>query len=265
MNRLFLSFSLTAATLVAAPLTAQDDDERIVVRVTDVQGRIIPFAHVRIENGVARVADDSGRAVFNSPPRDELRLQVRRMGFSPFIGPAQRDSVTGEYIADLIPLPRALDAVTVAGRRDTPLARTGFYDRMERVQKGAYAARLITPEELDFRNPMSVTQMLSGENLVKVSPAGYRKNVLLSRNPGCAMTIILDGQRAVGTLEESIGFRPNKPPASILMSVDELVNIQSVAAIEIYGSMASAPVEFQRAAGNSGGCGLVVLWTGSRK
>ena len=112
---------------------------------------------------------------------------------------------------------------------------------------------------------MSVTQMLSGENLVKVSPAGYRKNVLLSRNPNCAMTIILDGQRAVGTLEESIGFRPNKPPASILMSVDELVNIQSVAAIEIYGSMASAPIEFQRAAGNSGGCGLVVLWTGSRK
>ncbi len=265
MNRLILALSLVATAVVAAPLGAQDDEERIVVRVTDVQGRVIPFAHVRIENGVARVADDSGRAVFNSPPPEELRLQVRRMGFSPFVGPAQRDSVTGEYIADLAPLPRALDAVTVAGRRNTPLARNGFYDRMERVQKGAYSARLITPEELDFRNPMSVTQMLSGESMVKVTPAGYRKSVLMSRNPGCAMTILLDGQRALGTLEESIGFGPNKPPASMLISVDELVSVQSVAAIEIYGSMASAPVEFQRAAGNSGGCGLVVLWTGSRR
>lgn len=249
--------------LTASTASAQAD--RTVVRVTDVQGRVIPFAFVQIENGASRVADDSGRAVFNSKPPASIRLQVRRMGFSPFIGWAKHDSVTKEFVADLVPLPRALDAVSISGRRDTPLARRGFYDRMERVQNGAYSARMITPEELDLRNPMSITQMLSGDRFVKVTPAGNGKQILLSRNPGCAMTILLDGHRAVGTLEESIGFQPNKPPMSMLMSVDELVSAHSLAAIEVYGSMASAPVELQRAAGNSGGCGLVALWTGSRR
>ncbi|HVH39696.1 MAG TPA: carboxypeptidase-like regulatory domain-containing protein [Gemmatimonadaceae bacterium] len=256
-------FVTTLLLLTASATILQAQAKHIQVRVTDVQGRAIPFAFVQIENGASRVANDSGRVEFNTPAPDSIRLQVRRMGFSPFIGWADKDSVTGEFVADLIPLPRALDAMTVEGRRDTPLARRGFYDRMERVQRGAYSARMITPEELDARNPMTISQMLSGERFVKVMPQGG-KPVLMSRNPGCAMTILLDGHRATGTLEEGVGFGP-KPPVGLLMSVDELVTAHSVAAIEIYGSMASAPVELQRAAGNSGGCGLVALWTGSRR
>lgn len=259
MNRLLALLLLATASTAAA-----QQDRSTTVRVTDVQGRVIPFAFVQIENGASRVANDSGRAVFNMKTPDSLRLQVRRMGFSPFVGWARPDSASKELIADLIPLPRALDAVTVQGRRDTPLARRGFYDRMERVQKGAFAARMITPEELDMRNPMSVSQMLSGDRFVKVTPMNG-KQVLLSRNPGCAMTILLDGHRAMGTLEEAVGFGPGAPPARSLMSVDELISAHSLAAIEIYGSMASAPVELQRAAGNSNGCGLVALWTGSRR
>ena len=259
MNRLLALLLLATASTAAA-----QQDRSTTVRVTDVQGRVIPFAFVQIENGASRVANDSGRAVFNMKTPDSLRLQVRRMGFSPFVGWARPDSASKELIADLIPLPRALDAVTVQGRRDTPLARRGFYDRMERVQKGAFAARMITPEELDMRNPMSVSQMLSGDRFVKVTPMNG-KQVLLSRNPGCAMTILLDGHRAMGTLEEAVGFGPGAPSARSLMSVDELISAHSLAAIEIYGSMASAPVELQRAAGNSNGCGLVALWTGSRR
>jgi hypothetical protein len=254
---------LVSLLLLAGPVMAAAQDKNTTVRVTDVQGRVIPFAFVQIENGASRVADDSGRVVFNTAPPARLRLQARRMGFQPFIGYAKRDSVTGEFIADLMPTPRALDAVTVEGRRDTPLARRGFYDRMERVQKGAYAARMITPEEMDLRNPMSISQMLSGDRFVKVQPS-QGKQILMSRHPGCAMTILLDGHRATGTLEEAIGYGP-RPDMRGLMSVDELVSAHSVAAIEIYGSMAAAPIELQRAAGNSGGCGLVALWTGSRK
>lgn len=260
MNRMLALLLASIAT--ASVAVAQD--RATTVRVTDVQGRVIPFAFVQIENGASRVADDSGRVVFSMKTPDSLRLQVRRMGFNPFIGWARKDSVSQEFVADLIPLPRALDAVTVQGRRDTPLARRGFYERMERVQKGAYSARMITPEEMDMRNPMSITQMLSGDRFVKVTPMNG-KQVLLSRNPGCAMTILLDGHRAMGTLEEAVGFRPGAPAARTLMSVDELISAHSVAAIEIYGSMASAPIELQRAAGNSGGCGLVALWTGSRR
>lgn len=258
MKSLLFSLCLLGMTSLGA------QSNGVVVRVTDVQGRAIPFALVQIANGATRVADDSGRAVFGGGDRDSLRLDVRRMGFNPFIGWAKRDTATKEFIADLIPLPRALDAVTVEGRRDTPLARTGFYDRMERVQKGAYSARMITPEELDRRNPLNISHILAGERHVRVTPMN-NKPVLLSRNPGCAMTILLDGLRAQGTLEEAIRTGPGAPPISTLQSVDELVNAASVAAIEIYGSMAAAPVELQRAAGNSGGCGIVAFWTGSRR
>jgi hypothetical protein len=259
-------FSALSLLLAVAPLAAdaQKKDDT-VIRVTDVQGQVIPFALVQIENGASRIADDSGRAVFNASSPDSLRLQVRRMGFSPFIGWSRRDTTTGEFVADLIPLPRALNEVTIEGRRDTPLARRGFYERMERAQRGAYSARFITPEELDLRNPMALTHILSGDRFIKVTPAGYRKYVLLSRNPNCAMTILLDGMRASGTLEEGVGSGPGRPPMNTLISVDELVQVSSVAAIEIYGSMASAPVELQRAAGNSAGCGLVAIWTGSRR
>lgn len=249
--------------LLALPAVAPAQEKTTNIRVTDIQRRPIPFAFVQIENGASRVADDSGRVVFNTAPPARLRLQVRRMGFQPFVGYAMRDSITGEFVADLAPSPRALDAVTIEGRRDTPLARRGFYDRMERVQKGAYNARMITPEELDQRNPMTVSQMLSGDRFVKVTPSNG-KQILMSRQPGCAMAILLDGQRALGTLEEGIGYGP-RPSMNMLMSVDELVSAHSLAAIEIYGSVAHAPVELQRAAGNTGGCGLVALWTGSRR
>jgi hypothetical protein len=48
------------------------------------------------------------------------------------------------------------------------------------------------------------------------------------------------------------------------MSIDELITASSVAAIEIYGSVMSAPVELQRVAGSQG-CGIIAIWTGSRR
>jgi len=249
--------------LAAGPLAAQSD--RVVVQVTDVRGNAIPFAFVQIVNGAIRVADDSGRAVFNIKPKDSLNIQARRIGFEPYIGWVKKKADSPYFIADLIPLARTLDPVTVRGRRDTPLARTGFYDRVERVQKGAFSARMITPEELDLRNPFQFTHVLAGDNLVKVTPMSG-KQVLMGRGITCAMTILLDGQRLTGTLEEAVG-NPNPPPTSSLAAIDELITAASVMAVEIYGSAAAVPVELQRAAGSrmAQGCGLIAIWTGSRR
>ena len=249
--------------LLAPGLRAQG--ERAVVQVTDVRGNAIPFAYVSIVNGVSRVADDSGRASRRRRVPDSLNLQVRRMGFDPFTGWVKRNATTGTFITDLIPLPNALDPVTVSARANTPLARTGFYDRATRVQRGAFSARIITPEELEFRNPIRLTQVLAGDRFIKVQPMNG-KAVLQGRGPLCAMTILLDGQRLLGTYEEAIG-NPNPPPMSSLAAIDDIVTGPSIAAIEIYGSAAAVPVELQRVAGSrmAQGCGLIAIWTGSRK
>jgi hypothetical protein len=42
------------------------------------------------------------------------------------------------------------------------------------------------------------------------------------------------------------------------------VTAQSIAAIEIYASVASIPAELQRTAGNVQ-CGLIAIWTGRRR
>lgn len=254
------AFGLLAAT---APLAAQQD--RVTVLVTDVRGNAVPYAFVQLGNGASRVADDSGRVVFNVKPADSLNIIARRIGYQPYVGWAKRPEGKDYYLADLVVMPRSIDPVTVRGRAETPLARTGFYDRVERVQKGAYAARMITPEELDLRNPIRLSQMLAGDSYVKVTP-NNGKQVLMGRGIMCAMTVLVDGQRLVGTYEEAVG-NPNPPPMSSLAAIDDVVPVASIAAMEIYGSLAAVPVELQRVAGSrmAQGCGLLAIWTGSRR
>ena len=260
------SFRTALAALVALllPAVASAQQERIVVRVLDPQTKPIPYALVTLRDGVSRVADDSGMVVFNEAPKDSMRLVARRIGYDPFGGWVTRSEVTGEFAIALRILPRSIQAVQITERANTPLGRSGFYDRVQRVQRGAYSARMITPEELEIRNPIRLTQMLQGENLVRVQRFDMNRSMLTGRGGTCGMTILLDGMRVSGTLEELLENRTNPPPVSTLTSIDDLVTAQSIAAIEIYASVASIPAELQRTAGNVQ-CGLVAIWTGSRR
>lgn len=173
----------------------------------------------------------------------------------------------------LASLARQLAVVRVEDRANTPLARRGFYDRMERAQRGSFQARFITPEELDVRNPAQISQVLGGESMVRVvRQAG--KVVLSGRGTGCAMAVLVDGLLLRGMVEEvytSDGIREHGNNAVRIeqflrarQSVDEAVTAMSIAAIEIYPRAQTAPVELQRAAGAEA-CGIVALWTGKRR
>lgn len=248
--------------LVAVPLGAQDD--RMVVRVFDADGKPIPYALVTLRDGVSRVADDSGRVSFNEAPEDSVRFQARRVGYEPFFNWVDRSPSAGDYPILLRVLPRSIQSVQISARANTPLGRSGFYDRVQRVQRGAYSARMITPEELEQRNPIRLTQVLRGESTVSVRRVGMDGAMLTGRGGNCSMSILLDGMRVTGTYEETLDNRINPPPLSMLTSVDNLIPIQSVAAIEIYASVNSIPAELQRSAGNVQ-CGLVAIWTGRRR
>jgi hypothetical protein len=280
VNARQLALSLS---LLLLPAAASAQGELITVAVLDSAQRVIPFAFVQLDGGALRTADDSGRVSFRSTSRDSIRVHVRRMGFIPFQG-YLRDAGEGRYAVTLAAAPRSLQAVQVEERLNTSLARTGFYDRMERVQKGAYAARLITPEELDMRNPAKVTQMLHGESAIRITTVSNRP-VVLGRGGNCGMNIILDGHKMTGGMEELKNIDQNpqlrrdmmrvwgnaraeqevlEEHAKMLTSVDELINAGSVAAIEIYYSAASVPIEFQRMSGKNS-CGAIVIWSGARK
>jgi len=258
MNRLLTALLLTVAS------AAHAQDTRTVVRVFDAEAKPVPYALVSLRDGVSRVADDSGRVVFSEAPKDSVRFQARRLGYEPFFGWVTQTEATSDFPILLRVLPRSIATVQVSGRANTPLGRSGFYDRVQRAQNGAYAARMITPEELELRNPVKLTQMLQGENAVRIQRFDMNRSLITGRGGQCGMSILLDGMRVTGTLEELLENKTNPPPVSSLTSIDDLIPANGVAAIEIYSSAASIPVELQRSLG-SGACGLIAIWTGRRR
>ncbi len=274
------------ALAVAGRAAAQSTAPRVVVR--DSTGRPIPYASVQSGGSVPRVASDSGIVLLTVPRSDSLKLLARRIGFQAWEGWVRPDPA-GDYLVLLRPLPQNIDRVTIY-ERDTPLARTGFYDRMERVSKGAIVARFWTPEAIELRNPSRTSALMEGENIVRVRTMSG-KPVLTGRGGTCPMGLIVDGQRVTHTVEEistregedeiqEIMVRMRRdsrwgPPQALRQaaereflytreSIDDLVNSLAVVAIEIYSSIANAPAELQRNAPPYA-CGLVVVWTGRRR
>jgi hypothetical protein len=88
------------------------------------------------------------------------------------------------------------------------------------------------------------------------------------------MTILVDGQRVRGTLQDDIS---SEVPQSInpsgsrqvgsdvlRLSLDNIVDVRSVMGIEIYPSTANAPVDLIPIGGR-GSCGFVAIWTRARR
>ena len=272
-----LVFTAALSLLLAFALHAQSP--ATTVRVVDQRGAPVPHAVLDVGGGSPRIADDSGRITMHFDS-DTTTVRVRRMGFAPFFGPVGR-VVGGEVPVTLTSAAQPLAAVTVEAKRDkTPLERSGFYDRVLRAQRGAYTAEFVTPEELDSRPMSRVSDAFRGRRFIKVIPAGPRGSVLQGR-AGCAVTVLLDGQpvRGEGKWVEPLvsnlpgpaktgqGARPDVSTSggtfgrSSALIIDDIVNIGSVAAIEMYASANSAPTELMT---NWTPCGVVVIWTGAR-
>lgn len=270
---------LLALACCSSALAAQRASQPIV-HVVDDRGDPVPYAVVMVGGSNSRITNDSGMVQIGASRSAKLELWVRRIGYREHRGAVLPDSATGAFRVTLQPVARALGAVVVEERISTSLSRTGFYDRVDRVQRGAIVGEFVTPEELDARNALKVSDLMRGRRLASVAYVGsMRQPVLLGRG-GCVMTILLDGSRLNSTAQDvmeeegptsisnlSRAQRAGNQRDELLMrhpSIDELVAGREVNAIEIYSSMATAPAELVQLSGG-GGCGLVAIWTGPRQ
>ncbi len=250
---------------VFAPAAAQS----VVVQVVDSAGMAIPFALVDVNAVNGRVADSAGMLRLANMRGDTLRIHARRIGYAPFNGRVGRSANDGVFRVVLARMTRELEAARVTAERSTPLARNGFYDRMQRVQKGAIVGEFITPEELDQRKPMQISHVLQGRRYVHVQREGMRGRATVGGRGQCPMTILLDGHRMNNVLAPNQGRNEGRrmgggfQGGDLTMSIDELVEGGSVAAVEIYPSTANAPAELIPLTGG-GSCGIIALWTGGR-
>ena len=240
----------------------------VVVRVRDSNRVPIAHAFVEVEGGRGRVADDSGRVFIDAAP-DSLRLKVRRIGHAPFTGRVGR-ARSGEFEVALKSLAQTLAAVTVTERSvKSPLELAGFYDRVQRAQRGTFNADFITPEELDSRQGARPTDLFQGRRFVSVvRTTGETPQTYLQGRGRCKMTVYLDGrllQPEPSREPPRTARNPNRSAG--VVPIDELVNLNEVAAIEIYASAANAPAEMIPLVGSSqqGSCGIVAIWTGGRR
>ena len=273
-------------TVMAQALPGQTASRTTLV-VRDASGTPVSWAMVRIAGSAPQIADDSGRMRVASVDGDSIQVSVRRIGYRPFDGWVHRSTQDGTYSTVLPRLALALDTVRVtAAAVSTPLARTGFYDRVDRVRRGAINAEFITPEELEERNQSQLSQIFSGRRyttITQVGIAGRQVSALLGRGQ-CAMTILVDGMRVTNSAQDlvleagapqsirSAGSRPStsqfgrnaQGQVTNVLGLDDIVGGLSVMAIEIYPSTANAPAELIPLGGR-GSCGFVAIWTGGRR
>jgi hypothetical protein len=272
MRTLLLLLVLAAG---AESALAQGGRDR-VVRVVDDRGNPVPYALVAAGKATPRVANDSGVVTVSRDRSAEIEIWVRRIGYREFRAPVMPDAETGVYQVTLLPVARTVDAVVISERPPTPLTRSGFYDRIERVQKGAIVGEFITPEELNSRHISNSSDALHGRRYARVTYVTLSRIPIILGRGGCGMSIIVDGQRMNGTVQDKVesgsansiqGFhtgRSSSREVAASPSIDELVSGREISAIEIYPSMANAPSELVQLTGG-GSCGLVVIWTGGRQ
>jgi hypothetical protein len=229
------------------------------VRVISMEGQPVAHATVSVEGGEAQVTDTKGELPITRGKRSVFTLNVRRIGYTPWFGKIDFADTTATVTITLARIAQTLAPVrvTAAASSNSPLARTGFYDRWMMRQKGALSAVFIGPEEIEFRHPNKISNMLSGLNGVcmrHLNTKNSKGEALTSPNLyafsstgncNCPMAVIIDGMQQY--------------PAP---AIDDVLDANDVAAIEVYDRGGNMPISLQA---NDNTCGVIALWTGNRR
>lgn len=232
-------------------------------RVTAPDGSPIAYANIQVNGGRRIISTDSGR--FSAPVSSAggATLLVRRIGFEPEeVKFAARPDTA--IVVRMKPAATALPELRVTARSPfVGLDLHGFYRRMDEAQRGPAHVYFITPEDLDLRKPVQITDALehlpnvriqAGNAEVTQGQTGQRnlfvpRNMRISDGRGCPYTVFLDRIRITPRLTRG-------------KLQDDQINVAiqpgSVAGIEVYPGGRSAPAEFSMLPDT---CGVVLIWS----
>ena len=278
----FAVVCFSAAGGAVAQEPSRQPDAIIVGRVTDTLGAPLPYCFVRLENGQSAVlCDSTGHFRLAGLGHNLTTFEVRRLGYVPGRFTAMVVSDSMQFTIQLAPVRTILRPirVTAAAVPDfSPwLTERGFYRRMREGLTGMF----ITPEELERLKPQRVTEVLQDRPGIKIVYRGGLANELIpyvwGRN-NCLLNVFVDGIeiRGVYALDPkdlgyrrggvsfygSPGFRglgvagPPSQPVNDL-GIDAFILPRNIAAIEIYPSGPTTPIEFR----TTNECGAIVIWT----
>ena len=272
---------LFSCVLVAA-VPAISRAQMRTLRVVSTDSVPIAYAFVSVEGGTGQISDDKGEVRLGAGKHKTVTMNVRRIGFEPFFGKVDLPDTAAVITIVLPSIAQQLNGVQITSRARVAPGLQSFYDRWTMRQKGLLSATFIGPEELEFRHPAKITDMLSGLNGVSFKQTIENQRVAFGYSGQCQMAILVDGIRqcpAKGCKCDTCGG--NAPeishnylqamvhvPDSLKLSemnavpIDLILAANDVTAIEVYTRGANMPVSLQV---SDAACGVIAFWTGSRK
>lgn len=209
-------------------------------KVVDSAGTAVPNAQVELlESGLVVVrmrSDSAGRFRAQGRRVRSFDLNVRRLGFEPQTIPVTvPDSLEqAEVRIILAHSVTQLSPTEVLAERQADVRLRGFYDRLANNKYGSY----IEPETIARREPIYASELLRAVPGVRVQPDERSGNRVTIR--GCAPVVWVDGAR----MQQA--------------QLDDVVQPENVAAIEVYRSFSGLPSEYFDRSAN---CGTIIVWT----
>ena len=263
-------YRLTVVTfIVTTRLFSQEDLRPVRGTVVDSGGHPIPGVILKQKGARDVVSGDDGRFVLLVKKDARISMDMRRIGLFPGVFIARTPPDT-QLTLVMYARPQVLPANVVLAQRRQLLERRGFYQRQRNEAIGGV---FITPEDLDKRRPRSVTAAVEGVPGVKIDPGvpGTDSPMIQGRN-NCVMTVYLDGIRLTPDSSATMGqrfkykgmenvilYEGQKPIMNPMnVQIDQILNIRSVLAIEVYPRAIQAPPEYVPPRND---CGVVLLWT----
>ena len=250
MVRTRVGLVVTAAfAALASPLSSQQvarpvTQYALAGQVTDGHGGAITDAEVTVtQDGAAARSvrsDTTGRFAMADLVTNTFSVRGRRIGYEARTIPVTipRSERRASLVVALEPMVTKLPGMSVVETEDEPDARLrDFRARRSTNSFGHYIER----DVIDKRRPQYVSEVLRAVPGIYVQASRRIGNNVRIR--GCMPLLWLDGVRLPGA------------------ELDETVQPQDVAAIEIYNSFAGIPAQFFDRAAT---CGTVLVWTRSR-
>jgi len=126
-------------------------------------------------------------------------------------------------------------------------------------QKGLLTATFIGPEEIEFRHPDMITNMLRGILGVQFLHGGGDPLFFIAYStdaPNCPMAVVIDGKQQYPEIRMHGKVQTVEP-----IYINQLVSADDVMAVEVYARGGNMPISLQV---DDSRC-VIALWTGSRR
>jgi hypothetical protein len=233
---------LVASTATAQGTTTDSRIARLTGRVADAVGAAIVKAEVLVTNtSLHAETGTDGRFELGGIPSGPVEVIVRRLGFSP--ATIALDLGVGE-LRDirvlLSPVAMLMDSVAVtAPAPEVEVAYGGFETR-----KARGFGTFITREQIEKKRPRVPTDLFRTVSGVKLIRDSGTPTIVSNRlGPyNCPLRVFIDGA--------------DYPLFG--QSLDAMVQVADIGAIEVYAGGATVPPQF---GGRESTCGVIAIWT----